>query len=154
GAAGCTGTVPPRFTGGQCGDVRRGGAFADGRAAGTERPRCAYFSADRPVLFHAGEYGLLIKPLHGRGPEEQRLNSIVWYDYQTFGAQPAWDRPAQFAAIRTDEQLNEIEEPVEIFCRQADDYLPHPQAVLITGIVPQDCQSKGVNEHEFMRRIN
>ena len=82
------------------------------------------------------------------------MNSIVWYDYETFGAQPAWDRPAQFAAIRTDEQLNEIEEPVEIFCRQADDYLPHPQAVLITGIVPQDCQSKGVNEHEFMRRIN
>ena len=82
------------------------------------------------------------------------MNSIVWYDYETFGAQPAWDRPAQFAAIRTDEQLNEIAEPVEIFCRQADDYLPHPQAVLITGIVPQDCQSKGVNEHEFMRRIN
>ena len=82
------------------------------------------------------------------------MNSIVWYDYETFGAQPAWDRPAQFAAIRTDEQLNELEEPVELFCRQSDDYLPHPQAVLITGIVPQDCQRKGVNEHEFMRRIN
>ena len=82
------------------------------------------------------------------------MNTIVWYDYETFGANPAWDRPAQFAAIRTDEDLNEIEEPVEIFCRQSDDYLPHPEAVLITGITPQDCQQKGVPEREFIARIN
>jgi len=82
------------------------------------------------------------------------VNTIVWYDYETFGANPAWDRPAQFAAIRTDEDLNEIEEPVEIFCRQSDDYLPHPEAVLITGITPQDCQQKGVPEREFITRIN
>lgn len=82
------------------------------------------------------------------------MNSIVWYDYETFGASPVWDRPAQFAAVRTDEDLNEIEPPVEIFCRQADDYLPHPQAVLITGITPQDCQRKGLSETEFMARIN
>ncbi len=82
------------------------------------------------------------------------MNTIVWYDYETFGINPAFDRPAQFAAIRTDEDLNEIEEPVEIFCKPADDSLPHPQAVLITGITPQQCQQNGVNEHEFMRRIN
>ncbi|GAA6143905.1 exodeoxyribonuclease I [Thalassolituus maritimus] len=82
------------------------------------------------------------------------MNTIVWYDYETFGANPAWDRPAQFAAIRTDEDLNEIEEPVEIFCRQSDDYLPHPEAVLITGITPQDCQRRGVPERDFIRRIN
>ena len=82
------------------------------------------------------------------------MNTIVWYDYETFGANPAWDRPAQFAAIRTDEDLNEIEEPVEIFCRQSDDYLPHPEAVLITGITPQDCQSKGIPEKDFIARIN
>ena len=82
------------------------------------------------------------------------MNTIVWYDYETFGANPAWDRPAQFAAIRTDEDLNEIEEPVEIFCRQSDDYLPHPEAVLITGITPQDCQRKGIPEREFIGQIN
>ena len=82
------------------------------------------------------------------------MNSIVWYDYETFGADPVWDRPAQFAAVRTDENLNEIGDPAEIFCRQSDDYLPHPQAVLITGITPQDCQSRGVSESEFMARIN
>lgn len=82
------------------------------------------------------------------------VKSIVWYDYETFGASPAWDRPAQFAAIRTDEDLNEIEAPIEWFCKPADDYLPHPQAVLITGITPQDCQQKGIPETEFIARIN
>ncbi|MFY9178416.1 MAG: exodeoxyribonuclease I [Venatoribacter sp.] len=82
------------------------------------------------------------------------MNTIVWYDYETFGISPAFDRLAQFAAIRTDENLNEIGEPVEIFCKQSDDYLPHPQAVLITGITPQQCQEKGVSEFEFMQKIN
>ncbi|MDO6805283.1 exonuclease domain-containing protein, partial [Wenyingzhuangia sp. 1_MG-2023] len=86
--------------------------------------------------------------------QENHVSSIVWYDYETFGASPAWDRPAQFAAIRTDEDLNEIEPPVEIFCKQSDDYLPHPQAVLITGITPQDCQQKGLPEVEFIDQIN
>ena len=85
---------------------------------------------------------------------KERMNSVVWYDYETFGASPAWDRPAQFAAIRTDEDLNEIEEPIELFCKQADDYLPHPEAILITGITPQDCQRKGLPETDFIRQIN
>lgn len=82
------------------------------------------------------------------------MNSIVWYDYETFGTHPAYDRLAQFAAIRTDENLNEIEAPVELFCRQADDYLPHPQAILITGITPQECNQKGLSEQHFMQAIN
>ena len=43
------------------------------------------------------------------------MNTILWYDYETFGANPGWDRIAQFAAIRTDEDLNEIEAPIELF---------------------------------------
>lgn len=82
------------------------------------------------------------------------MNSIVWYDYETFGIHPAYDRPAQFAALRTDEELNEIESPVELFCKPAEDYLPHPEAVLITGITPQQCLEKGLSEHQFISRIN
>lgn len=37
--------------------------------------------------------------------------SIFWHDYETFGANPARDRPAQFAGIRTDLDLNIIGEP-------------------------------------------
>jgi hypothetical protein len=57
--------------------------------------------------------------------------------------------PAQFAAIRTDAELNEIGEPLMLYCQPANDYLPDPQSCLITGITPQLCLEKGVPEHEF-----
>jgi exodeoxyribonuclease-1 len=80
--------------------------------------------------------------------------SIFWYDFETFGANPIWDRPSQFAGIRTDLDLNIIAEPEMFYCRQADDYLPHPIACLITGISPQVCQQKGMPEAKFIERIN
>ncbi len=80
--------------------------------------------------------------------------SIFWYDFETFGANPVWDRPSQFAGIRTDLDLNIIEEPENFYCRQSDDYLPHPVACLITGISPQTCQLKGMPEAEFIKRIH
>lgn len=80
--------------------------------------------------------------------------SIFWYDFETFGASPIWDRPSQFAGIRTDLELNIIGEPEMFYCRQADDYLPHPIACLITGLSPQVCQQKGVSEVKFIERIN
>ena len=75
--------------------------------------------------------------------------TFLWHDYETFGVNPRRDRPAQFAAIRTDAALNEIEAPVMIYCRPADDYLPDPQSCLLTGIVPQTCLELGVPETEF-----
>lgn len=36
---------------------------------------------------------------------------FLFHDYETFGTHPALDRPAQFAAIRTDAELNIIGEP-------------------------------------------
>lgn len=75
--------------------------------------------------------------------------TFLWHDYETFGANPRYDRPAQFAAIRTDLELNEIGAPIELFCQPAPDYLPSPEACLITGITPQQCQEQGVPEVEF-----
>lgn len=79
--------------------------------------------------------------------------TFLWHDYETFGAVPRRDRPAQFAAIRTDAELNEIGEPIMVYCRPAPDYLPDPQACLITGITPQHCLEHGVPEHEFAATI-
>lgn len=79
---------------------------------------------------------------------------ILWHDYETFGTDPALDRPAQFAAIRTDAELNETGEPVEWFCAPANDVLPHPAACLITGITPQEAVQKGVSEAEFSRLVH
>lgn len=80
--------------------------------------------------------------------------TFLWHDYETFGADPRRDRPSQFAAIRTDADFNEIGEPLTLYCKPADDYLPHPQACLITGITPQTTRRRGLPEVEFAARIN
>jgi exodeoxyribonuclease-1 len=80
-------------------------------------------------------------------------HTFFWHDYETFGAQPRYDRPAQFAGIRTDAELNEIDVPVMWYCQPANDYLPDPQSCLITGITPQQALEKGIPEAEFSARI-
>ncbi|PXW92421.1 exodeoxyribonuclease I subunit C [Sphaerotilus hippei] len=79
--------------------------------------------------------------------------TFFWHDYETFGRVPRRDRPAQFAGIRTDAELNEIGEPVMFYCRPAPDYLPDPESCLLTGILPQTCLERGVSEREFADRI-
>ena len=81
------------------------------------------------------------------------IKSFLWHDYETFGANPMADRPAQFAAVRTDPELKPLEEPVTWYCAPADDVLPHPMASLITGITPQEAKSKGLVETEFAAHI-
>lgn len=80
-------------------------------------------------------------------------HTFFWHDYETFGAQPRYDRPAQFAGIRTDAELNEIGEPVMWYCQPAGDYLPDPQSCLITGITPQQCLEQGMPEAQFAAHI-
>ena len=80
--------------------------------------------------------------------------TFLFHDYETFGTHPALDRPAQFAAIRTDNEFNVIGEPEVFYCKPADDYLPQPGAVLITGITPQEARAKGENEATFAARIH
>lgn len=80
--------------------------------------------------------------------------TLFWHDYETFGVSPAKDRPSQFAGIRTDLELNIIGEPETFYCKLATDYLPSPEAILITGITPQLANLKGIPETEFMGRIN
>ena len=76
--------------------------------------------------------------------------TFFWYDLETFGRSPRTSRISQFAAIRTDTDLNPIGEPVSLFCRPADDFLPEPEAALITGITPQHALAAGLCEAEFM----
>jgi exodeoxyribonuclease-1 len=80
-------------------------------------------------------------------------HTFLWHDYETFGAVPRRDRPAQFAAIRTDAALNEVGDPIMLYCQPAPDFLPDPQSCLITGITPQQCLEWGVPEHKFAATI-
>ncbi|HEY5781632.1 MAG TPA: exodeoxyribonuclease I [Lysobacter sp.] len=72
--------------------------------------------------------------------------SFLFYDLETFGADPRTSRIAQFAAIRTDADLNQIEDPISVFVQPADDLLPSPVATLITGIAPQQALREGMSE--------
>ena len=80
--------------------------------------------------------------------------SILWHDYETFGVNPHSDRACQFAAIRTDLDLNPIGKPLNWFCQIANDYLPSPAACLITGITPQQTLRDGFIEAEFIARVH
>jgi len=80
-------------------------------------------------------------------------NTLYWHDYETFGLDPARDRPVQFAGIRTDEDLNIVGEPLNIMAQPATDTLPHPISSLITGITPQQALEQGLPEAEFIDRI-
>ncbi len=80
-------------------------------------------------------------------------HTFLWHDYETFGLNTRRDRPAQFAGIRTDADLNEIGEPIELYCQPHADYLPNPESCLLTGITPQRCLERGIPEPEFARRI-
>ena len=75
--------------------------------------------------------------------------TFFWHDYETFGRVPRRDRPAQFAGLRTDAELNVVGQPVMHHCRPAPDFLPDPESCLLTGILPQHCLELGLPEHEF-----
>ncbi len=80
--------------------------------------------------------------------------TYFWHDYETFGTDPQRDRACQFAGVRTDLDFNVIEEPLVLYCKIPDDYLPNPEACIITGITPQLTLEKGICEAEFISRIH
>ncbi len=82
------------------------------------------------------------------------VDTIFWHDYETWGVDPRRDRAAQFAGIRTNLDLEVVGEPVMFYCKPSTDFLPHPDAVRVTGIAPQLADKEGVNEAEFFGRIN
>jgi len=80
--------------------------------------------------------------------------TFLFYDYETFGIHTSLDKPAQFACIKTDIDLNIIDNPKYFYCFPSDDYLPDPNAVLITHITPQYTEKYGTNEYLFSKKIN
>ncbi|KTG16404.1 MULTISPECIES: exodeoxyribonuclease I [unclassified Guyparkeria] len=81
--------------------------------------------------------------------------SFLFFDLETTGADPAFDRPLQFAAIRTDMALEPIGEPVVWYARVPEDCLPHPAAVMTTGILPDAPELAGADsEANLANRIH
>ena len=81
------------------------------------------------------------------------MASIYWYDLETFGRNPHYDRIAQFAGLRTDDSFEPVGPPLVLYCRLSQDYLPEPAACMLTGITPEQVNGKGLPETEFIARI-
>jgi len=77
--------------------------------------------------------------------------SFLFYDLETSGFNPKEARVMQFAGLRTDLKLNPIEAPHNYLIKLTEDVVPDPDAVLITGITPQQTLSEGISEAEFLK---
>jgi exodeoxyribonuclease-1 len=80
-------------------------------------------------------------------------NSFFFYDLETSGINPRTARIMQFAGIRTDHNLQQIGEPVNVIIKLTPDVVPEPDAIMITGITPQMTLSDGISEAEFVRQF-
>lgn len=61
--------------------------------------------------------------------------SCVFYDTETTGTDTTFDQILQFAAIRTNEDLNELDR-FEIRCRLLAHIVPAPGALMATRVTP------------------
>lgn len=83
-------------------------------------------------------------------------DTLLFHDYETWGVRPSVDFPVQFAAVRTDLDLNIIETqvPINWMCAIPQDYLPHPKACLVTGLTPPISIAKGMSEPVFAEKVH
>ena len=81
------------------------------------------------------------------------MDTFYWHDYETWGTDPALDKPSQFAGVRTDYDFNIVGEPLNLLCKPALDTLPSLDACLVTGLTPQQAAT-GITEREFFARIH
>ena len=79
--------------------------------------------------------------------------TYYFYDTETSGLNPKWQRIMQFAGIRTNENLEEIGEPHNWLIKLTSEVLPDPEAIMITGITPQDTLQDGFSEPEFAAKL-
>jgi exodeoxyribonuclease-1 len=79
--------------------------------------------------------------------------AFVFYDTETTGSDPYWDQILQFAAIRTDDKLKEIER-FEIRCRLQRHIVPSPGALVVTGVTVEQLTDPTLPSHyEMVRSI-
>lgn len=78
-------------------------------------------------------------------------STFFFYDLETTGVNPRSARIMQFAGQRTTLDLEPIGDPVNILIQLSSDVAPEPDAILITGITPQQTLQDGIKEAEFAK---
>lgn len=79
--------------------------------------------------------------------------TYLFYDIETTGLNKAFDQVLQFAAIRTDTELNELERH-EIIIDLNVDCVPTPQAMITHRIGLSELAEKGVSELAGIKKIH
>lgn len=79
--------------------------------------------------------------------------TFFFYDLETSGLSARDDRIMQFAGIRTTLDLEPIGEPYNILVALNDDTLPSPDALMVTGITPQQTVDEGYTEAQFAKLL-
>lgn len=79
-------------------------------------------------------------------------SSYLFYDIETTGLNKAFDQVLEFAAIRTDHQLNELERHA-IAINLRPDVIPSPGAILTNRIAVSDL-TRGICEYEATLKIH
>ena len=82
----------------------------------------------------------------------QQKNTYLFYDVETTGLNKCFDQVLQFAAIRTDMKLNELERH-EINIRLNPDVIPSPEAIIVHRISITQSQS-GEKEIDAISKIH
>jgi len=80
--------------------------------------------------------------------------TFFFYDLETSGLNAREARIMQFAGIRTDMDLKQVGEPINVLVKLNDDTLPSPEALMVTGITPQQTVSDGYTEAEFSKMMS
>jgi DNA polymerase III epsilon subunit-like protein len=79
--------------------------------------------------------------------------TFVFYDAETTGIDTTFDQILQFGAIRTDENLNEIDR-FEIRCMLLPHVVPAPTALKVTGIATENLTDPALPSHyDAMRQL-
>ena len=73
----------------------------------------------------------------------------VFYDTETTGVETSFDQILQFGAIYTDDDLNEVER-LDLRCQLLPNVVPHPKALIITGVGPETFLNEELPSHYEM----
>lgn len=79
--------------------------------------------------------------------------SFFFYDLETSGLRAGQDRIMQFSGQRTTPELEPIGPAYDTLIKLTPDVLPDPDAVMLTGITPQQTLAHGVTEAAFLRQF-
>ncbi len=80
--------------------------------------------------------------------------SFLFYDYETSGLNADFDQVLQFAAVRTDDNLNLIGDPHNILCKPRNDIIPSPIATMTHKIPIALAENEGYVEFEFSKIVS